>query len=133
MHVHRLQPPAQLLSVLLQHFLLLRVIVPLLSFDATFAGFLLRRDEILPDTWRDTRLKKSSNAAFVQRPFTAKITYVNMNAYMDNRTINLFDDLLLLMLKELHPEVKELEGRELLFQQLDLVELRQPPLLSVNA
>ena len=52
---------------------------------------------------------------------------------MDTQTIHLFDDLLLLMLKELYPEVKELEERELLFQQLDLVELRQPPLLPVNA
>ena len=41
--------------------------------------------------------------------------YVDMNAYMDNRTINLLDDLLLLMLEEemdsleeeLHLEVKE--------------------------
>ena len=107
MQVHRLQPPARLLSFLLLHFLLPRVIAPLLSFDATFAGFLLRRDEILPDTWRNTRLKRNSNAAFVQRPFTAKITYVNMNAYTDNRTINLSDDLLLLMLEELHLEVKE--------------------------
>ena len=79
------------------------------------AGFLLRRDEILPGTWRNTRLKRNLNAAFAQRPFTAKITYVNMNAYMDNQTINLFDDLLLLMLEEemdsleeeLHLEVKE--------------------------
>ena len=113
MQVHR--PPARLLSFLLLHFLLPRVIVPLLSFDATFAGFLLQHKGILSDTWRNTRLKRNLNAAFVQRPFTAKITYVNINAYMDTQTINLFDDLLLLMLEEemdsleeeLHLEVKE--------------------------
>ena len=79
------------------------------------AGFRLQHEGILPDTWKNTRLKKSLNAAFAQRPFTTKITYVDMNAYMDNRTINLFDDLLLLMLEEemdsleeeLHLEVKE--------------------------
>ena len=132
MHVHRLQPPAQLLSVLLQHFLLLRIIVPL-SFGAMCAGFRSQHKGILPDTWRNIPHKRNLNAVFAQKHFTAKITYIDIKEYMDNRAIPLFDDLLLLMLKELHPEVKELEERELLFQQLDLVELRRPPLLPVNA
>ena len=83
------------------------IVVLLLSFSAMCTGFPLRRDEVLPGIWKDTRVKRNSNAVFVQRPFTAKITYVNINAYMDTQTIHLSDDLLLLMLKELHLEVKE--------------------------
>lgn len=116
MQVHRLQPPAARLPFL-PLFLLPRVIVvPLLSFDATFADFRSQHEGILSDTWKNTRVKRNSNAAFAQRRFTAKITCVDMNAYMDNRTIHLFDDLSLLMLEmvemdsleeELHREVKE--------------------------
>ena len=77
------------------------------------AGFLLRPSGVLPDTWKDTRLKKSLNAEFVQRPFTAKITYVDTRDYMDNRTIHLFDvSLLLLLLKQ-----ENLEGETAAVEQ----------------
>ena len=114
MHVHRLQPPTQLLSVLLQHFLLLRITV-LLFFGAMCAGFRSQHKGILPDTWRDIPHKRNLNAVFAQKHFTAKITYIDIKEYMDIRAIPLFDDLLLLMLEEemdsleeeLHLEVKE--------------------------
>ena len=111
MQVHR--PPARLLSFLHLHFLLPRIIVVLLlSFGAMCAGFLLRPSGILPDTWRDTRLKRNSNAAFVQKRFTAKITYVDTRDYMDIQAILLFDvPLLLIMLLE-KGEEKSLEVEE---------------------
>ena len=115
MQVHR--PPAAQLPSFLLHFLLPRVIVVrLLSFDATFADFRSQHEGILSDTWKNTRVKRNSSAAFAQRRFTVKMSCVDMNACMDNRTIHLFDDLLsLLMLEEemdsleeeLHLEVKE--------------------------
>ena len=71
----------------------------LLSFGAMCVGFLLRPNEILPGTWRDTRFKRNSNAAFVQRRFTAKITNVDTRDYMDILAILLFDVSLLLMEK----------------------------------
>ena len=66
----------------------------------------MRTNGILPGTWRDIRNAKNSNAAFVQRRFAAKTTYVDTNAYMDIQAIHLFDAssfrlwLLLLMEKE---------------------------------
>ena len=123
MQVHRLQPPAVRLSlVLLPHFLLHFLLpqlkarrrrqVPLLSFDATFADFCLQHEGILSDTWKNTRVKRNSNAAFAQRRFTAKMSCVDMNAYMDNRTIHLFDDLSLLMLEEEMDSLEEELHRE---------------------
>ena len=111
MQVHR--PPARLLSFLLLHLLLPLVIVPLLSFDATFAGFRLRRDKILPGTWRNTRLKRNLNAAFVQRPFTAKMSYVDTKDCMDIQAIHLFDVSLLLLLLKL----ENLEGETAAVEQ----------------
>ena len=99
MQVHR--PPAAQLPSFLLHFLLPRILVLLLSFDATFADFRSQHEGILSDTWKNTRVKRNSSAAFAQRHFTAKITCVDMNACMDNRTIHLFDDLLSLLMLEM--------------------------------
>ena len=89
------------------------IVVLLLSFGAMCAGFRLRPNEILPDTWKDTRLKKSSNAAFVQRPFTAKMSYVDTKDCMDIQAIHLFDvSLLLLLLKQ-----ENLEGETAAVEQ----------------
>ena len=83
----------------------------LLSFGAMCADFRLRTNGILPGTWRDTRLKRNSNAAFVQRRFTAKITNVDTRDYMDIQAIHLFDVSLLLLLLE-KGEERSLEVEE---------------------
>ena len=85
----------------------------LLSFGAMCADFRLRTNGILPGTWRDTRLKRNSNAAFVQKRFTAKITNVDTRDYMDIQAIHLFDVSLLLMEKgEMEEEERSLEVEE---------------------
>ena len=117
MQVHRLQPPAARLLplILLPHFLLPRQRrqVPLFPFDATFVDFRSQHEGISSDTWKNTRVKRNSSAAFAQRRFTAKITCVDMNACMDNRTIHLFDDLLsLLMLEEMDSLEEELHRED---------------------
>ena len=94
----RRRQPLLLLPLLL---LLLLLQLFLLSFGVMCAGFRLRPNGILPGTWKDTRLRKSSDAAFVQRPFTAKMSYVDTRDCMDNQTIHLFDVSLLLKLENL--------------------------------
>ena len=103
MQVHRLQPPAvRLPLILLPHFLLpRRRQVPLFPFDATFVDFRSQHEGISSDTWKNTRVKRNSSAAFAQRRFTVKMSCVDMNACMDNRTIHLFDDLLSLLMLEM--------------------------------
>ena len=77
------------------------------------AGFRLRRDGTSIDTWRDTRLKRNSNAAFVQRHFTAKTTNVDTKEFMDIQAIHLFDVSLLLLLLKL----ENLEGETAAVEQ----------------
>ena len=81
--------------------LLLLLLLFLLSFGVMCAGFRLRPNGVLPGTWKDTRLRKISDAVSVQRPITEKITYVDTRDCMDNQTIHLFDVSLLLKLEGL--------------------------------
>ena len=68
--------------------------------------FVCAQTESYPAHGETPGTKKNSNAAFVQRRFAAKTTYVDMNAYMDIQAIHLFDAssfrlwLLLLLLME---------------------------------
>ena len=99
----RQHPPLHLLLLLLF----------LLSFGVMCAGFRLRPNGVLPGTWKDTRLRKISDAASVQRPITEKITYVDTRDCMDNQTIHLFDVSLLLKLEGLETVAEkssEVEG-----------------------
>ena len=95
---------------------LLFLLLFLLSFGVMCAGFRLRPNGVLPGTWKDTRLRKSSDAAFVQRPFTAKMSYVDTRDCMDNQTIHLFDVSLLLLL------LMKLEGLETVAEKSSEVE-----------